>query len=82
MTSALLDVALDVHHTETGKDLFTGLAHRTNLDRPNWSAIFKSLAEEHQGKKVDVYFCGPGGLSKQLSSLAARHGFGYRKENF
>lgn len=82
MTSAMLDVAMDVHQKETGADLLTGLRNRTNLDRPKWPEIFKQLAEEHEAGKVDVYFCGPAPLAKQLSSLAGKYGFGFHKENF
>jgi len=82
MTSAMLDIAMDVHQAETGRDLFTGLRNRTNLDRPKWPDIFEALAAEHAGRQVDVYFCGPPALSTQLAELAARHRFGYHKENF
>ncbi|MGE4221178.1 MAG: EF-hand domain-containing protein [Alphaproteobacteria bacterium] len=82
MTSATLDVAMDVYQAETGRDLFTGLRNRTNLGRPDWPAIFRRIADEHAGTKVDVYFCGPPALATVLSGLAAKHGFGYHKENF
>lgn len=82
MTSAMLDIAMDVYQKDMGKDLLTGLRNRTNLDRPKWPDIFKSLAEEHKESKVDVYFCGPSPLAKQLGSLAGKHGFGFHKENF
>ena len=82
MTSATLDVAMDVYQAETGRDLFTGLRNRTNLGRPDWQAIFRRIADEHGGTTVHVYFCGPPALSTVLSRLAAEHGFGYHKENF
>lgn len=82
MTSAMLDIAMDVYQQETGKDLLTGLRNRTNLDRPKWPQIFEALDKEHKDSKVDVYFCGPAPLAKQLSVLAAKHGFGFHKENF
>ncbi len=82
MTSAMLDIAMDVYQQDTGKDLLTGLRNRTNLDRPQWPQIFADLAEEHASNKVDVFFCGPAPLAKQLSVVAAKHGFGFHKENF
>lgn len=82
MTSAMLDIAMDVYQQDTGKDLLTGLRNRTNLDRPKWPQIFEALAKEHEAGKVDVYFCGPAPLAKQLSTLAGQHGFGFHKENF
>lgn len=82
MTSAALDVAMDVYQAETGRDLFTGLRNRTHLGRPDWRAIFATLAKEHEGEKVDVYFCGPAPLAAVLATEAARQGFGFHKENF
>lgn len=82
MTAATLDVAMDVYQAETGRDLFTGLRNRTNLGRPDWPAIFRRIAAEHAGTRVDIYFCGPPALSTVLGALAAQHGFGYHKENF
>lgn len=82
ITSAMLDVAMDVYQQDTGKDLLTGLRNRTNLDRPKWPQTFDDLAKEHSSKKVDVYFCGPAPLAKQLGTLASKHGFGFHKENF
>ncbi|WP_421882522.1 EF-hand domain-containing protein [Pacificispira sp.] len=82
VTSATLDVAMDVYHSEIGRDLFTGLRNRTNLDRPDWRAIFRRVAEENPGKQVDVYFCGPAPLAKILAATAADFRFGFHKENF
>jgi predicted ferric reductase/Ca2+-binding EF-hand superfamily protein len=82
MTSAALDVAMDVYQSETGKDLFTGLRNRTHLGRPDWRKIFDDLAAEHAGEKVDVFFCGPAPLAAILAAEAARCGFGFHKENF
>lgn len=82
VTSATLDVAMDVYHAEAGRDLFTGLRNRTNLDRPDWRAIFRRIADAHPGRKVEVYFCGPAPLAKVLAKTAADRGFGFHKENF
>lgn len=82
VTSATLDVAMDVYHSEIGRDLFTGLRNRTNLDRPDWRGIFRRVAEENPGKQVDVYFCGPAPLAKILAATAADFRFGFHKENF
>lgn len=82
MTSATLDIALDVHQEETGRDLFTGLRNRTVLDRPNWKSEFQRIAKENEGRKVTVFFCGPAPLAKMLAKEAAANGFGFHKENF
>jgi predicted ferric reductase/Ca2+-binding EF-hand superfamily protein len=82
MTSAALDVAMDVYQAETGKDLFTGLRNRTHLGRPDWRQIFDRIAAEHEGQKVDIFFCGPAPLASLLANEAAQRGFGFHKENF
>lgn len=82
VTSATLDVAMDVYQAEVGRDLFTGLRNRTHLDRPDWRAIFARIAAENEGRSVDVYFCGPAPLAKSLAAQAGQVGFGFHKENF
>ncbi|MBD2629331.1 EF-hand domain-containing protein [Trichormus variabilis] len=82
MKSSTLFVAMDLLHSRTKVDLITGLKSRTKTGRPDWDEIFSDLAKQHAPNKVDVFFCGPPGLSTQLKSLCAKYGFGYRKENF
>lgn len=82
MKSSTLFVAMDLMHSRTKVDLITGLKSRTKTGRPDWDEIFSDLAKQHAPNKVDVFFCGPPGLSTQLKSLCTKYGFGYRKENF
>lgn len=82
MKSSTLFVAMDLLHSQTKVDLITGLKSRTKTGRPDWDAIFSDLAKQHAPHKVDVFFCGPPGLSTQLKSFCNKYGFGYRKENF
>ncbi|HBL10749.1 MAG TPA: ferric reductase [Cyanobacteria bacterium UBA11162] len=82
MKSSTLFVAMDLMHSQTQVDLITGLKSRTKTGRPDWDNIFRDLAKQHAPHKVDVFFCGPPGLSSQLKSLCTKYGFGYRKENF
>ncbi|MDY6803201.1 MAG: ferric reductase-like transmembrane domain-containing protein [Cyanobacteriota bacterium] len=82
MKSSTLFVAMDLMHAETKVDLITGLKSQTQTGRPDWSDIFRDVADEHSGHKVDVFFCGPPGLSNQLKRLSDKHQFNYRKENF
>ncbi len=82
MKSSTLFVAMDLLHSRTEVDLITGLKSRTKTGRPDWDNIFRDLAKQHAPHKVDVFFCGPPGLSTQLKSLCTKYGFGYRKENF
>lgn len=82
MKSSTLFVAMDLMHSQTQIDLITGLKSRTKTGRPDWDVIFRDVAKQHAPEKVDVYFCGPPGLSLQLRNLCHKYGFGYRKENF
>ncbi|NMM42976.1 hypothetical protein HH303_00700 [Rhodospirillaceae bacterium KN72] len=82
LTSASLTVAMEVYHEAAGRDLLTGLRTRTELSRPNWNTIFSEIKARHEGAPIDVFYCGPEGLSTVLSQECARFGFGYRKENF
>jgi NADPH oxidase 5 len=82
MKSSTLFVAMDLMHSQTKVDLITGLKSRTKTGRPDWDHIFRDLEKQHAPHKVDVFFCGPPGLSTQLKSLCTKYGFGYRKENF
>ena len=82
MKSSTLFVAMDLMHSRTQVDLITGLKSRTKTGRPDWDEIFRDLAKQHAPNKIDVFFCGPPGLSTQLKSLCTKYGFGYRKENF
>ena len=74
-------------HEDDLEDPITRLGAKTNYGRPKWDEIFATVAENHQGKKVGVFFCGPPILSKQLHLQANKHStnkcsFSYNKENF
>lgn len=74
--------AFDLLHQEHQVDLITGLKNQTQAGRPNWDQIFAQLKEQYPTEPVDVYYCGPRGLSRTLRRKCYRHKFSYRKENF
>lgn len=82
LTSASLTIAMEVYHEQRGMDLLTGLRAPTRLARPNWRQVFGAIQEAHPDSDVDVFFCGPEGLSRVLARESGRLGFGYKKENF
>jgi predicted ferric reductase/Ca2+-binding EF-hand superfamily protein len=82
MKSRTLDIAMDMLHDRFKVDLVTGLRARTNMGHPKWEAVFEQLAQRYRGQAVDVYFCGPPGLSTTLNRHANKVGFKYHKENF
>ncbi|KAK7107772.1 cytochrome b-245 heavy chain-like [Littorina saxatilis] len=77
-----------LHDRASAADPITGLQQKTHYGRPQWDRVFEQLAEDHRGKKVGVFFCGPGGLSTTLHKLCNRHSssqgakFYYNKEHF
>ena len=73
---------MDLLHEKSQVDLITGLKTQTKTGRLNWGPIFRQIAQEHQGQKVDVFFCGSPGLSRILKKEADKVEFGYHKENF
>ncbi len=74
--------AFDLLHQEHQVDLITGLKNQTQAGRPKWDEIFPKLKEQYPTEQVDVYYCGPRGLSRILRRQCYKHGFSYRKENF
>jgi hypothetical protein len=58
------------------------LRAHTSAGRPNWDIIFSELAEEHKGTRVDIYFCGPKALGKDIRKMASKHGLFYFEEKF
>ena len=82
LTSASLTVAMEVYHETTGRDLLTNLKARTELSRPNWSAVFDKIKTAHPEDDVGVFYCGPESLSRVLANVSSKFGFGYKKENF
>lgn len=74
--------AFDLLHQEHQVDLITGLKNQTQAGRPNWDQIFTQLKKKYPTEPVDVYYCGPRGLSGTLRRKCYHHKFSYRKENF
>lgn len=74
--------AFDLLHQEHKVDIITGLKQQIQPGRPQWDDIFFKLRQQHQDQQVDVYYCGPRGLSGTLRRQSYKYGFSYRKENF
>ncbi|XP_040425437.1 NADPH oxidase 5 [Cygnus olor] len=76
-----LQLALDLLAAKEHKDSITGLRTRTQPGRPDWSKVFRKVAEERKGK-VQVFFCGSPALAKVIKAHCERFGFRFFKENF
>ncbi|XP_023338172.1 NADPH oxidase 5 [Eurytemora carolleeae] len=81
MKAVGLQLALELLHEKSKRDLITGLKTRTIAGRPNWDKVFKQVTETRKGR-VTVFFCGPPQLGKVLKLKCDQFGFDYRKENF
>jgi NADPH oxidase len=63
------------------------LVAQTNYGRPNWPKEFSRIKENHKGKDIGVFFCGPEPLSQILNRNCNDFSdhettFLYGKENF
>jgi len=81
MKAVGLQLALELLHQKSKRDLITGLKTRTIAGRPNWDKVFRDISNNRKGR-VTVFFCGPPQLSKILKQKCRDFGFDYRKENF
>ncbi|CAB4006217.1 cytochrome b-245 heavy chain-like [Paramuricea clavata] len=70
-------------------DVITGLKQKTHFGRPEWTNIFKNIANDNPSADVGVFFCGPPTLSHTLHTLCDQYStlqegvkFYYNKENF
>ncbi len=50
------------------RDSATGraLKQKLNFGRPNWDVEFQTLKDNHAGRDMGVFFCGPKAISTQL----------------
>jgi hypothetical protein len=76
-----------IRDEEAGLSLHT----KMNYGRPNWTKEFDTVAQEHAGENIGVFFCGPKQVSHTLhtncinyTEANAKQGtkFFYHKENF
>ncbi|KAH9181245.1 hypothetical protein AeNC1_016779 [Aphanomyces euteiches] len=91
--TAQLKMIQAVVHDATGRDVVSGLNSKqmAHFGRPNWDAIFSTLARKHRGEEVGVFFCGPHALDKILSDMCHKYSsdpdtggvyFDYHSEKF
>ncbi len=81
-TSLGLELARDIVHGSGRSDLITGLRTHTHVGAPDWPALLGQIARRHQPEKVDVYFCGPHGLSRKLAAVSTSLGMRFHEERF
>lgn len=76
-----LQLALDLLHEKSKRDLITGLKTRTQPGRPNWDNFFSEIEKQKKGK-VTVFYCGNPEMGRILQQYANKYEFGFKKENF
>lgn len=82
ITATLLNLARELLHEQGDPDLLTGLKSKTNMGRPDWHQELAAIAERHRPEPVEVFFCGPRGLGRQIQSVCREVGLRFRQEDF
>ncbi len=76
-----LQLALDLMHKKTKRDLITGLKTRTISGRPDWDEVFGRVSKADKGK-VTVFYCGNPTLASTLVKKCGDFNFAFKKEIF
>lgn len=76
-----LQIALDLMHEKSQRDLITGLQVKTQPGRPDWNKVFSEISSKQKGK-VKVFFCGAPQLGKTIKLACEKFSFDFAKENF
>lgn len=82
LDAAALELAREVFHAKTHRDVVTGLGARTRFGRPDWEALLTEFLREHAPARVEVFMCGPHALANELAPLCRKLGLGFRQEVF
>jgi len=69
-------------HQQGNPDLLTGLKSKTNMGRPDWHQELREIAEQHRPEQVEVFYCGPHGLGRQIRPICRALGLEFRQEDF
>jgi predicted ferric reductase len=77
-----LNLAIELCYAQAQRDVVTGLESRTRLGRPDWRTELEEVVQSCGSDDVDVYFCGPAGLSRDLARECHRRGLRFRAESF
>ncbi|KAI3991889.1 hypothetical protein MKX01_012834 [Papaver californicum] len=86
--SALIASLQSLNHAKTGIDIVSGTHVKSYFGRPDWHDIYKTIAHNHSGESVGVFYCGAPGPAATLRQLALDFShetstkFDFRKENF
>lgn len=82
ITATFLNLARELLHQQGNPDLLTGLRSKTNMGRPDWQHELSEIAEQHRPEPVEVFYCGPPGLGRQIRPICRGLGLEFRQEDF
>lgn len=82
VTATFLNLARELLHQQGNPDLLTGLKSKTNMGRPDWGEELARIADQHAPDSVEVFFCGPPGLGRQLKQVCRDLGLRFHAEDF
>jgi hypothetical protein len=82
ITTSSLALARELLHRSEGRDLWTGLAARTQFGHPNWDHLLAQIRRDAGADEVQMFYCGPLSTVPTLRSACGRHGVGFRHEVF
>ena len=68
-TALGLELSRAVMHGSGRSDLITGLRTHTHAGAPDWPALLGQIQRRHPTDGIDVYFCGPRGLARELRAV-------------
>jgi len=90
----LVEAVQRVAHEKESHDIISGVRgakQLTHFGRPDWRAYLAKIAQDFQGKRIGVFYCGPRGLEKvirkvcrelSVSSSQTKVKFVFSHENF
>jgi predicted ferric reductase/Ca2+-binding EF-hand superfamily protein len=81
-TAMGLELAREVLHSAGKSDLITGLRTHTHLGHPDFPVVLQDIATKHATGPVNVFFCGPPGLSRKLREICRQLHLPFREERF
>ncbi|HKO90634.1 MAG TPA: ferric reductase-like transmembrane domain-containing protein [Polyangiaceae bacterium] len=77
-----LNLARELSHDLGNPDLMTGLRAQTRIGLPDWGVELSRIRALHAPCPVDVFFCGPPALGRQIRQACGELGLPYRQEHF
>ncbi|XP_044962625.1 respiratory burst oxidase homolog protein B-like [Hordeum vulgare subsp. vulgare] len=87
--SALIAMLQSLYYAKNGVDVVSGSSRvMTHFGRPDWDQVYRRIADENEGKRVGVFYCGEPVLTNKLRRLAKDFSrntttkFKFHSENF